>query len=204
MTRTRTTVLSGTLLLLAAAVALTLVILTGQSSGGTKVLRLGAGGAGLLNKEAKAGEGPAAGYEAYRSAARTYPANTISLVIPKRRGVGGMALHEAGGRSSSDGLNKQRMRSGLVIMQAALAIVLLAGATTLVVAAYVAASRREVDGTTEVAALVLPVVRGGMEHAEVGRGQHAERTDRAREHHRLDVVALDAEPVDRRHAGGGR
>src|SRR6266481_4422290 len=39
-----------------------------------------------------------------------------------------LALHEAGGRSSSDGLNRQRMRSGLVIMQAALAIVLLAGA----------------------------------------------------------------------------
>jgi putative ABC transport system permease protein len=38
------------------------------------------------------------------------------------------ALHEAAGRSSSDGLNRQRMRSGLVIMQAALAIVLLAGA----------------------------------------------------------------------------
>ncbi len=35
------------------------------------------------------------------------------------------------------------------------AIVLLAGATALVVAAYVAASRREVDGTTEVAALVV-------------------------------------------------
>lgn len=39
-----------------------------------------------------------------------------------------LALHEAGGRSSSDGLNRQRMRSGLVIMQAALAIVLLAAA----------------------------------------------------------------------------
>ena len=39
-----------------------------------------------------------------------------------------LALHEAGSRSSSDGLNRQRMRSGLVIMQAALAIVLLAGA----------------------------------------------------------------------------
>lgn len=39
-----------------------------------------------------------------------------------------LSLHEAGGRSSSDGFNKQRMRSGLVIMQAALAIVLLAGA----------------------------------------------------------------------------
>src|SRR6476469_2626142 len=39
-----------------------------------------------------------------------------------------LALHEAGGRSSSDSLNRQRMRSALVIMQAALAIVLLAGA----------------------------------------------------------------------------
>src|SRR6266480_2780715 len=39
-----------------------------------------------------------------------------------------LALHEAAGRGSSDGLNRQRMRSGLVIMQAALAIVLLAGA----------------------------------------------------------------------------
>ena len=36
-----------------------------------------------------------------------------------------------------------------------LAIVLLAGATALVVAAYVAASHRGVDGTTEVAALVV-------------------------------------------------
>jgi putative ABC transport system permease protein len=39
-----------------------------------------------------------------------------------------LTLHEAGSRSSSDGSNRQRMRSGLVIMQAALAIVLLAGA----------------------------------------------------------------------------
>jgi putative ABC transport system permease protein len=39
-----------------------------------------------------------------------------------------LCLHEAGGRSSSDGLNKQRMRSGLVVMQAALAVVLLAAA----------------------------------------------------------------------------
>ena len=46
------------------------------------------------------------------------------------------------------------------------AIVLLAGATTLVVAAYVAASRREVDGTTEVAALVVlsAGVLAGMGH----------------------------------------
>ena len=39
-----------------------------------------------------------------------------------------LALHEAGGRSGSEGGSRQRMRSGLVIMQVALAIVLLAGA----------------------------------------------------------------------------
>jgi putative ABC transport system permease protein len=39
-----------------------------------------------------------------------------------------IALHEAGGRGSSDGLNRHRMRGGLVIMQVALAIILLAGA----------------------------------------------------------------------------
>jgi putative ABC transport system permease protein len=39
-----------------------------------------------------------------------------------------VALHEVGSRSTSDGANRQRMRSGLVITQVALAIVLLAGA----------------------------------------------------------------------------
>jgi putative ABC transport system permease protein len=39
-----------------------------------------------------------------------------------------LALHEAGGRSASDGPGRQRVRSGLVITQVALAIVLLAGA----------------------------------------------------------------------------
>ena len=39
-----------------------------------------------------------------------------------------LALHEGGGRSASDGPGRQRMRSGLVITQVALAIVLLAGA----------------------------------------------------------------------------
>ena len=39
-----------------------------------------------------------------------------------------LALHEAGGRGASDGPGRQRMRSGLVIAQVALAIVLLAGA----------------------------------------------------------------------------
>jgi hypothetical protein len=85
MTRTRTTALTGTLFLLAAAVALTLVFLTGRSSGGNQVqLKLGAGGAGLMNKEGKVGEGRAASFEAYRSAARTYPANTIPPAILAR------------------------------------------------------------------------------------------------------------------------
>jgi putative ABC transport system permease protein len=39
-----------------------------------------------------------------------------------------LALHEVGGRGSSDGAGRQRMRAGLVITQVALAIVLLAGA----------------------------------------------------------------------------
>ena len=39
-----------------------------------------------------------------------------------------VALHEVGGRGSSDGAGRQRMRSGLVITQVALAIILLAGA----------------------------------------------------------------------------
>jgi putative ABC transport system permease protein len=38
------------------------------------------------------------------------------------------ALHEVGGRGSSDGAGRQRLRSGLVITQVAIAIVLLAGA----------------------------------------------------------------------------
>ena len=85
MTRTRTTALTGTLLLLAAAVALTLVFLTGRSSGGNQVqLRLGAGSAGLMNKEGTVGEGRVGGFEAYRSAARTYPANTIPPAVLAR------------------------------------------------------------------------------------------------------------------------
>ena len=39
-----------------------------------------------------------------------------------------LALHESGGRTGSDGARSHRMRSGLVITQVALAIVLLAGA----------------------------------------------------------------------------
>jgi len=85
MTRTRTSVLGATFFLLAGALALTLVLLTGRSSGGNQIkLRLGAGAAGAASKEASAGEGPAGGYEAYVSASRTYPANVISPAIVKR------------------------------------------------------------------------------------------------------------------------
>src|SRR5919204_1308662 len=85
MTRTRTTALTGTLFLLAAAVALTLVFLTGRSSGGSQgQVKLGAAAGGLTGKEDTAGEGPANGFEAYMAAARTYPANTIPPAIVAR------------------------------------------------------------------------------------------------------------------------
>jgi len=83
MTRTRTSVLGATFFLLAGALALTLVLLTGKSSGGNQ-LKLGAGLAGPSSKETTAGEGPAAGYEAYRSATRTYPATAIPPAVVKR------------------------------------------------------------------------------------------------------------------------
>jgi hypothetical protein len=85
MTRTRTGVLTATFFLLAGALALMLVLLTGRSSGGNQLkIKLGAGSVGLTSKEAKAGEGPLGGYEAYRSAARTYPANVIPPAIVAR------------------------------------------------------------------------------------------------------------------------
>ena len=52
-----------------------------------------------------------------------WPAWRISHIVSLS-----VALHEVGGRGSSDGISRQRMRSGLVITQVALAIVLLAGA----------------------------------------------------------------------------
>ena len=85
MTRTRTSVLGATFFLLAGALALALVLFTGRSSGGNQLqLKLGAGAVGQMSKETKAGEGPAGGYEAYRSAARTYPANVIPPAIVAR------------------------------------------------------------------------------------------------------------------------
>jgi uncharacterized membrane protein (DUF4010 family) len=55
---------------------------------------------------------------------------------------------------------------------AALAAVLTAGAAALVVAAYLAASRRDVDGTTEVAALVVIAagVAAGLGHLQLASG----------------------------------
>jgi hypothetical protein len=83
MSRTRTSVVTATLFLLAGALALTLVLLTGTSSGGNQV-KFGAGLAGPSSKEATAGEGPAGGYEAYRSATRTYPAKAIPPAVIAR------------------------------------------------------------------------------------------------------------------------
>src|SRR5712691_11430613 len=83
MTRTRTSVLTASLFLLAGALALTLVLLPGKSSGGNQ-LRLGAGLAGPNSKEVPAGERSVGGYEAYRSAARTYPASSIPPRIVAR------------------------------------------------------------------------------------------------------------------------
>ena len=85
MTRTRTSVLGATFFLLAGALALTLVLLTGRSSGANQVkLRLGAGVAGAASKENAAGEGPVGSYEAYLSAARTYPAAGIPPAVVAR------------------------------------------------------------------------------------------------------------------------
>jgi len=85
MTRTRTSVLGATFFLLAGALALALVLFTGRSSGGNQLqLKLGAGAVGATSKEAKFGEGRAGGFEAYRSAARTYPANVIPQAIVRR------------------------------------------------------------------------------------------------------------------------
>src|SRR5215210_3689405 len=89
MTRTRTSVLTATFFLLAGALALALVLLAGRSSGsGNQAnFQLGAGGVGVQSKEAAAGEGRAGGFEAYRAAARTYPANAIPPSIVKRAEV---------------------------------------------------------------------------------------------------------------------
>src|SRR5919204_300617 len=113
MTRTRTTALTGTLFLLAAAVALTLVFLTGRSSGGSQgQLKLGTAAGGLLGKEDTAGEGPTGGFEAYMSAARTYPANTIppATVARAKATFGRIAKRDAKLRAS---LRARHVRSFL-------------------------------------------------------------------------------------------
>ena len=85
MTRTRTSVLGATFILLAGALALTLVLLAGRSSGGNQLnIKMGANLSGPSSKEAKAGEGPVGGYEAYLSASRTYPAAAIPPAVVAR------------------------------------------------------------------------------------------------------------------------
>jgi hypothetical protein len=85
MTRTRTSVLGATFILLAGALALTLVLLAGRSSGGNQLnIKIGANLSGPSSKEAKAGEGPVGGYEAYLSASRTYPAAAIPPAVVAR------------------------------------------------------------------------------------------------------------------------
>jgi hypothetical protein len=81
MTRTRTSVLTATFFLLAGSLALFLVLMTGKSSGGPSfVPKFGSNG----NAAETAGEGPLGGYEAQRSAMRTYPANVIPQSVVKR------------------------------------------------------------------------------------------------------------------------
>ncbi len=106
MTRTRTSVVGAMFFLLAGALALTLVLLTGKSSGGNQ-LKVGAGLAGPSSKEATAGEGPAGGYEAYRSATRTYPAEAIPPAVVARA----KATFNRIGRADA-----RRIRSGRVFL----------------------------------------------------------------------------------------
>ncbi len=96
------------------------------------------------------------------------PQSAVGIVIA---GLGGAAVglerewsgHASGPVAHFAGIRTFTLLSGLAGVTGWLwthnfqsaAIVLLAGATALVVAAYVAASRRDVDGTTEVAAFVV-------------------------------------------------
>ena len=81
MTRTRTSVLTATFFLLAGSLALFLVLFAGRSTGS---------GPGFVpkipgeNPGEAAGEGPLGGFEAYMSAARTYPANVIPPAVVAR------------------------------------------------------------------------------------------------------------------------
>ena len=79
MTRTRTGVLAAAFFLLAGSLALFLVLFTGKSTGSGPGFepKFGSG----ENAAEAAGEGPVGGYEAYLSAARTYPANVIPPAV---------------------------------------------------------------------------------------------------------------------------
>ncbi len=82
MTRTRMSVLTAAFFLLAGSLALFLVLFTGRSAGSGPGFepKFGSG----ENAAEAAGEGPLGGYEAYLSAARTYPANVIPPAIAQR------------------------------------------------------------------------------------------------------------------------
>ena len=87
MTRTRTGVVSAAFFLLAAAVALTLVLLAGKSSGSVPGFTSKAGGeAGEVGNENAAEvvrEGPTS-FEQWRAASRTYPAKAIPTKVVAR------------------------------------------------------------------------------------------------------------------------
>src|SRR6476469_6579877 len=87
MTRTRTGVVSAAFFLLAAAVALTLVLLAGKSSGSVPGFTSKAGGeAGEVGNENAAEvvrEGPTS-FEQWRAQTRTYPAKAIPIKVVAR------------------------------------------------------------------------------------------------------------------------
>lgn len=111
-----------------------------------------------------------------------------SLVSVLAGALGGLAVgverqwsgHASGPEARFAGVRTFTLLGGLAALAgqlwsagfAALAVVLLAGATALVVLAYAAASRRDVEGTTEVAALVVLAagVMAGVERFTAASG----------------------------------
>jgi len=84
MTRTRTSLLTASFFMLAGALALALVLMTAKSSGSSRPFVSKAGGeAGDTPGEVANHEGPTS-YDAYMSAARTYPARAIPPAVVAR------------------------------------------------------------------------------------------------------------------------
>jgi len=85
MTRTRTGVVSAAFLLLAAAVALSLVLLAGRSSGSVPGFASKAGGeAGETGNAAEVVRDGPTSFEQWRAASRTYPAKSIPTKVVAR------------------------------------------------------------------------------------------------------------------------